>query len=95
MIKDFVGTIKKVAQFCNKQLDGEAIVKIAEACSFQTMKKQMTGVVGSLDNTISHFFRKGKVGDWKNTLNEEESNWIDEKCKEYLDPIGLTFEYKI
>ena len=40
-------------------------------------------------------YGKGIVGDWKNYFSEEQSDFVDEKCREYLEPLGLKFEYSL
>lgn len=98
-----VEVVKKVAGFFNVDLSQDQIKKITEATSFNTMKAspmtnqdmmQKNAPVKWLDTEISSFMRKGKIGDWKNNFNEEQSRIIDQMCEEKLKGTGLNFMYE-
>ena len=94
MIKNCAGVVRRVAQFCNKQLDSNKVEKIVDLCSFQSMRSNQMFLINGKDNLINkdNFFRKGVVGDWKNLFNKEECKYIDDMCNKHLKPIGLSFE---
>ena len=43
---------------------------------------------------ISKFFRKGKVGDWKNHFSDGQSRFVDEQYERLLKPLGLELEFE-
>ncbi|ELU02855.1 hypothetical protein CAPTEDRAFT_180403 [Capitella teleta] len=78
--------VRSIAEFCGKDFSDDVIQRITTACTLKEMKKnpatnlsQLGG--GLFDNNISNFIRKGEVGDWKNWMTQEESDYIDERCK--------------
>ena len=93
MVQDCPAVVKQVAEFCKKDLDPQIIQKIVDHCSIDNMRKdpmsqpQTKGVANAR-------YRKGKIGDWKNYFSEQESNLVDQLCKEHFDPIGLSFQYE-
>jgi hypothetical protein len=66
-------------------------------CSFEKLSRlpvNSSGVVdriGGRPMKNSVFFRKGKVGDWKNYLTEEMAKKLDAVIEEKLKGSGLTF----
>ncbi|KAG8181897.1 hypothetical protein JTE90_026056 [Oedothorax gibbosus] len=87
--KDIHGSIKRIADFLNKDLSEEEINQIADHCSFHNMSKnpnvnyQHWDDLGIRKTNESRFMRKGQIGDWKNYFSEEKNtlmdSWIDEK----------------
>ncbi|KAL4225325.1 sulfotransferase [Mactra antiquata] len=83
--EDPVREIKKIDKFLETNRDEELITQIAEACSFQNLKK------ADLDKTKEDLhahgavYRKGMVGDWKThftvSMNEEIDKWIEENSR--------------
>ena len=47
------------------------------------------------DSSISKYMRKGEVGDWANTLTDDQSKAIHEKYKDILEPLGIKFKFQI
>jgi len=97
MKKDAAGIIRQVVKICGKDLPDEKIDNIVKATSMKSMKenpKTNFHDAPVFDYKISHFYRKGEVGDWHNYFTEEESKYVDEMCDKYLTPIGLTFTYE-
>ena len=37
--------------------------------------------------------RSGSVGDWQKHFTQEQSQFVDAKVKEMLEPVGVTFMY--
>ena len=93
MVKDCATVVQKVAEFCQKNIDSKTVDKIVEHCSIDNMKKDKMCQSDQKELATGRF-RKGKIGDWKNFFNEEESNLVDQLCKEHFDPIGLSFQYE-
>lgn len=101
MQKDFIGGIRKVAQFLGKTLTDEQVDQIAAHCSFESMSKNpMTnysqgGACVRVEGSETCFMRKGKVGDWKNRFTPEMSRKMEEYVAKHLQGTGLEFEYEI
>ncbi|XP_061171732.1 sulfotransferase 1B1-like [Saccostrea echinata] len=78
--QDPVSEIKRLAAFMDKPCDDQLANQIAEKCSFQNLKTASDTVKGG-DRSMS-FYRKGKVGDWKNhftvALNEEFDQYLQQ-----------------
>ena len=66
--------LRKIIIFLNQLngliVDEEKITKSIENTNFEKMQK-LEKKTGFKESTRGPFFRKGKVGDWKNELNEE------------------------
>merc|ERR1712228_40347 len=76
MKENLFGEIKKIAEFigCAKHLNDEKYKIIEQNSSFKAMKNASK----SKDVHLSpSFFRKGTTSDWKNYLNQQQSQRID------------------
>ena len=88
--------IVKVAEHFGKDLSDNLVEKIAERIRFDKMKECPTSNYSqhkSINADISPFMRKGKVGDWRNHFNEEQSNYIDNLYESLCLKKGLTFQF--
>ena len=90
--------IIKIANFINQPISD----KVADVITEKTSVKQMSAVANEAmkqmpmwNSEKSKFVRKGTVGDWMNYFSEEQSQYVDEKCQKYLEPLGLKFQYTI
>uniref|UniRef100_H2YSR0 Sulfotransferase n=1 Tax=Ciona savignyi TaxID=51511 RepID=H2YSR0_CIOSA len=90
MKKDPAKQIKRIADFLEVEISKEDILKVAEATSFQTMKKDTNSILKDMN-----FFRKGQVGDWKNHFTVAQSERIDSMVKEKLAGTNITFTYEL
>ncbi len=95
MRKDLSGTIRKLSDFLGKNLSDKAVDIITQRTTFENMSKDAKL---KMDQEWLPFFRKGfmwkgQVGNWKNWLTQDQIDYIDKKCREYFDPIGLTVKY--
>ena len=98
MVREPHREIKRIARFCGKDDLPDAVVeKIVEATKFANMKTNpKTNFMwsGYLDSTISRFFRKGKIGDWKNHFNVAQNEMFERIIKDKFGGSGLEFCYE-
>ena len=83
----------KIAKFLGYDLSDKVINLIVEKSTFKGMSKTTGTNIPGWKSDRSIFMRKGEVGDWVNYFSEEQSEYIDAKCREYLEPLGLKFNY--
>ena len=86
--KDLPKYVKIIADFLGYDLEQDVILKIASMCTFEEMKTNT-----AMGANSQSFIRKGKVGDWKGQLSEEESAIIDRRYAEAVKDTGLEFEF--
>lgn len=95
--------VKKMAGFLGSPFTSEEerkgiVEEIVELCSFESLssfevnKNGVQRFANQLEVENRNFFRKGKVGDWKNKLTAEMIKEFDRINKEKFDSFGLTFE---
>ena len=95
MTKDPVKTICDVAKFLEKAISDELVMKIVERTSFSSMKNNPMlnySTLDRIDQNISAFMRKGKIGDWKNVFSKEQQEYVDKISKEKFEPAGIFLE---
>ncbi len=97
MHADLGGVVSKVAAFLGKQLTAPQVATIVEHCAFEQMKAnpatnaaQMPKVAGE-----SEFMRKGRVGDWRRYLSEEQSRRVDAWVDAHVGEERLPFVYDL
>ncbi|XP_072250815.1 sulfotransferase 2B1-like isoform X2 [Leuresthes tenuis] len=77
MVQDLPAAIRRMSDFLCRDLSEEVIQKIAEHCSFKTMKGNSMSNFSLvpkeyMDCDKSPFLRKGISGDWKNHFSPEQ-----------------------
>ena len=97
MKEDHRGHVIKIAKFIGEDPSDKAIDIIVEKSTVKEMSKKYQPLLQNSSWKIerSNFIRKGEVGDWVNYFSKEQSDYIDAKCKEYLEPLGITFAYNV
>ena len=100
MKKDLYKASKDISDFLNLDLSEERLKEITEQTTFRVMKDDRTLNFEALpvtlyDSSISKYMRKGEVGDWANTLTDDQSKAIHEKYKDILEPLGIKFKFQI
>jgi len=87
--------IRKIAKFLDIDLDDEQVKKVAQHCTFDSMKKNKMANrdFWLLDQTVSKFMRKGEIGDWKNYFTFAQSETFDALYKEKIAGSGLEFQF--
>lgn len=104
MKKDITGTISRVARFLEIDISPERVGKVAEAVSFDKMKKQgqnyvPDGGVAWKDGSDT-FFNKGTNGRWHDVLSADElalydlagERTLSNDCRIWLNNGGLLEE---
>lgn len=98
--KDTVGEVKRLARFLGKEPSDEQLRSVVEATTFQKMEGNATanhgqwekgGIIGEQG---MKFMRKGKIGDWKNHLDEDANRRFDAWIRERFGHSDLRFEYE-
>ena len=98
MKKDPKTHVIKIAKFLGHDLSDRAIDLVVEKCAAEKVGKKFNDLFKTFpqwNQNRSQFVRKGQVGDWVNHFSKEQSEYVDAKYKEYLEPLGITFEYSI
>ncbi|OAF66281.1 hypothetical protein A3Q56_05994 [Intoshia linei] len=72
--------IKKIAKFLDIKVSKYIILQICKECSFENMKKNYTSPLKEKIGT-DNYFRSGKVGSWKDFINEKQNKELDERIK--------------
>ncbi|XP_051262454.1 sulfotransferase family 2, cytosolic sulfotransferase 3 isoform X2 [Dicentrarchus labrax] len=77
MVQDLPAALRRMSDFLGRKLSDEVIQKIAEHCSFKTMKTNNMSNFSLvpkiyMDSDKSPFLRKGVAGDWKNHFSSEQ-----------------------
>ena len=95
MKKDHRGHVIKIAKFMGCDLSDKVIDIIVTKTTTKDMSQAINPLIqaGGWDVEKSTFIRKGVVGDWINYFSKEQSEYVDAKTKEFLEPLGLKFEY--
>nr|XP_026691902.1 cytosolic sulfotransferase 3 [Ciona intestinalis] len=90
LIQDSEKEIKRIADFLGVSVTPEDVSCIANATSFVSMKQQ-----SSSGEQMINFYRKGKVGDWKNHFTVAQSERMDALVKEKLSGTDIQFTYEL
>ena len=85
MTKDMMKTIREISKFIGYHMTEYKILKLDDHLHIDNFRKIMVAANG-VDSKMTNLIRKGKVGDWKNYLNEESTvkiwdEWIAENLK--------------
>lgn len=84
MKADFAREAADVAKFLGKPLSSEALEKVCQACSFNTMKGRHH-VDDSIKGRVNPVhFRQGEVGTWRATLSEDQARKVDQALHHHL-----------
>ena len=94
--KDPRKMISNLAEFLGKKLSQEDVEKIAGATSFEEMKTKgnLHTKHSGMNEEISPFMRKGKVGDWQTHFSQEQSQYVDELFAKKMEGSTLSFDFK-
>ncbi|XP_066266695.1 amine sulfotransferase-like [Branchiostoma lanceolatum] len=98
--RDLRGNVVKIANFLSKTLSDQRIDEVTANCTFSAMKNnEATNLTRAeafkgLATKEFEFIRKGKVGDWMNSLSPEQSKILDDIHREKMAGVDLTFEFE-
>ncbi|XP_067323086.1 amine sulfotransferase-like isoform X2 [Anolis sagrei] len=100
MKKDLRSAILKICNFLGKNLNEELVDDIMAKASFDRMRvdpRTNTENLPSdvLDHSKGHFFRKGTIGDWKNTMTVAQNERFDSVFKERMEKLPFKFCWDI
>ena len=97
--EDFEKAVTGIAKFLGLNISAEKMNSLKEKSSFEVMKKDdktnFNWLNGISKDPNADFMRKGKVGDWKNHLSEEQSKKIEDMANEILIPLGAKIKYEL
>jgi len=93
--ENFEREVLAIANYLNIELSDEKMKLIKGESSFDAMKNNKRAQPGKNHvKETGDFIRKGKVGDWKNHLSEEQSKMIEERSKRLLS-LGADLRYEL
>ncbi|XP_013418477.1 sulfotransferase 1C4 [Lingula anatina] len=96
MVKDHAGAVRKIANFLGKSLNENVAEEIVRRTSFGSMKQNPAtnfSKYEGFDYSVSHFYRKGKVGDWKNYFTVQQNDEFDEVYRAKMADSGLNVDF--
>ena len=86
----------KIAKFLGYDLSDKVVDLIVDKSSFKDMSNKINPILKQSPgwkSDRSNFIRKGEIGDWVNYFCENQSTYVETKVQEYLEPLGLRFDY--
>uniref|UniRef100_A0A3Q3X9K0 Sulfotransferase n=1 Tax=Mola mola TaxID=94237 RepID=A0A3Q3X9K0_MOLML len=98
LIEDAGQELDKLCHFLDMSPSVETKTWILDRAQFHNMKNNTMvnhSVVPVMDFEISHFMRKGKVGDWKNHFTVAQNEMFDEDYKMKMTDSTLQFRTEI
>jgi hypothetical protein len=93
LVNDFRGQLDRIAAFLGRPLSETLAETIAERTSFDVMKKDRFTDFHDVEE-IKGFFRKGRIGSWRDQFTADESERFDALTAERMAGSGLTFEFE-
>ncbi|GIK06540.1 hypothetical protein Aspvir_002190 [Aspergillus viridinutans] len=90
--KNFDSELRRIADFLLIEVDDAMINEIRDTVSFSNMK---TNKFSSLVNRDCHscFFRKGKVGTWREQFTAKQTELFDSMYRDRMADTGLSFDF--
>ncbi|XP_017265276.1 sulfotransferase 2B1-like [Kryptolebias marmoratus] len=100
MIQDLPAGVRRVSNFVGRNLSEEVIQKVADNCSFKSMKDNKmsnysTVPKETLDFDKSPFMRKGIAGDWKNHFTSEQQALFTSAIRKELEGESFTLPWSL
>lgn len=92
MHRDIQGTLRRVLDFVGLRYTEADVLQAVEASRFERMRsvEEKFGLAGPevLSNTDERFVRKGKIGSWRDELNEESVRILEQKYGAVMRKVG-------
>uniref|UniRef100_A0A668RZ99 Sulfotransferase n=1 Tax=Oreochromis aureus TaxID=47969 RepID=A0A668RZ99_OREAU len=98
LIEDCGREIDRLCSFLGLSPSAEEKERVKASVTFDNMKQnKMTNysTFDTMNQTISPFMRKGKVGEWKNHFTVAQNEQFDEDYKQKMKNPDLKFRYEI
>ncbi|CAK8673653.1 unnamed protein product [Clavelina lepadiformis] len=95
MKKNLTQEVKKLSEFLDVSLAEDVSRKIAEKCTFTTMKRNVLSETTQSAKIIAGVMGKGEVGGWKNYFTAAQSQQIDDIMEKKLAATQITFTYTL
>ncbi|XP_020777978.1 cytosolic sulfotransferase 2-like isoform X2 [Boleophthalmus pectinirostris] len=98
LIEDASREILRLSDFLGLSPSAEELDKIKATTMFDSMKhNKMINYFtsGMMDQKVSPFLRKGKVGDWKNHFTVAQNEEFDEDYKQKMKDSALVFRTEV
>uniref|UniRef100_A0A8C4PZJ6 Sulfotransferase n=1 Tax=Eptatretus burgeri TaxID=7764 RepID=A0A8C4PZJ6_EPTBU len=98
MTKDLPAVVRRMCTFLGKTLTEVQIESVVKHSSFTAMKNNPMTNFSKAEKLFEDnikFFRKGKVGDWKNHFTVAQSEWFDAVYQERTVGLGLDFTWDL
>ena len=99
-MEDLKREVSRIAEFLKLDCSEEKIEKIVGSSMFDSMSKN--GKVNyswsdeAVKNPDAKFIRKGKVGAWADELTKEQSDKLDELCRDLIEvPYGIRIKFSL
>ena len=93
MVNDPINTFTKIILYLNKiyglKVEEKKIIKCTEKTKFEILQNlEKKEGFKEKSNNVKNFFREGKVGEWKDVLNEELRNNIEKNFFKEMQELG-------
>ncbi|XP_078109624.1 sulfotransferase 2B1-like isoform X1 [Sander vitreus] len=100
MAKDLPAAVRRISDFLGRNLSEEVIQKIAEHCSFKTMKTNKMSNFSLVPKEYmnpdkSPFFRKGVAGDWENHFSSEQLARFTSAIRKELESASFSLPWSM
>lgn len=98
--QNLLKTVNKIGDFLGRHPSPELAAAITELCTFESMKKTKVDTIYNLKHNELwkpnySFYRKGKVGTWREWLTVSQSERIDDRVKAELADCDFPMIYSI